>query len=71
VVGEGLSTTPGTFGDLLRRYRRDAGLTKAEFAERANVSPHAISDLERGVRNRPWRETVHLLADALKLSATE
>src|SRR5207244_2666949 len=29
------------------------------------------SDLERGARNRPYRETVQLLADALKLGAAE
>src|SRR6266568_3651745 len=62
---------PLTFGDLLRRYRTAAGLTQEELAERAQVSPRAISDLERGQRNRPWRETIHLLADALTLEPSE
>src|SRR5438477_8391431 len=60
-----------TFGDLLRRYRLAAGLTQEGLAERAQVSPRAISDLERGARSRPWRETIQLLAAALKLSAAE
>src|SRR5712692_4471261 len=59
------------FGDFLRRYRLAAGLTQEELAERARVSPRAISDLERGQRNRPWRETVQLLADALQLQPSE
>jgi predicted ATPase/DNA-binding XRE family transcriptional regulator len=56
-----------TFGDLLRHYRLAAGLTQEELAEKAQVSPRAISDLERGARSRPWRETIGLLADALRL----
>ncbi len=64
-------TSSPRFGDLLRRYRLAAGLTQEELAERAQVSPRAISDLERGARNRPWRETTQLLATALKLDAAE
>jgi transcriptional regulator with XRE-family HTH domain len=59
-----------TFGDVLRRYRVAAGLTQEELAERAQVSPRAISDLERGVRNRPWRDTIQLLT-ALKLESAD
>jgi non-specific serine/threonine protein kinase len=64
------TTTPPTFGDLLRRYRLAAGLTQEELAEHSRLSPRAISDLERGARNRPWRDTVQLLADALRLEAS-
>src|SRR5438105_337594 len=64
-------STTSTFGDLLRRFRLAAGLTQEDLAERAQVSPRAISDLERGQRNRPWRETVSLLASALKLDPSE
>jgi non-specific serine/threonine protein kinase len=66
-----VATTPTTFGDLLRQYRRVAGLTQEELADRAQVSPRAISDLERGARSRPWRETIGLIAGALGLSAAE
>jgi predicted ATPase/DNA-binding XRE family transcriptional regulator len=59
------------FGGLLRRHRRSAGLTQEELAERANVSVRAISDLERGVKHRPHKETVQLLADALALAGDE
>ena len=56
------------FRALLKRYRRDAGLTQEELSARAGVSVHAISDLERGVYLTPHQSTVELLADALRLS---
>jgi predicted ATPase/DNA-binding XRE family transcriptional regulator len=56
------------FGDLLRHYRRDRGLTQEELAEQATVSVRAISDLERGLKHRPRKDTVQLLIDALQLS---
>lgn len=59
------------FGDRLRRLRRAAGLTQGELAERAGVSLRAISDLERGQRSHPWRDTVRLLADALDLAPAD
>lgn len=59
------------FGELLRRYRLAAGLTQEELAERAHISRRAVSDLERGARRKPWRDTVTLLADALGLADDE
>jgi len=56
-----------SFGQLLRRHRKAVGLTQEELAERAHLSVRAISDLERGVRTVPQRETVELLARALNL----
>jgi non-specific serine/threonine protein kinase len=57
------------FGDLLREYRRAAGLTQEELAERAGVSPRSISELERGGAHIPRRDTIGLLAQALGLDA--
>jgi predicted ATPase/DNA-binding XRE family transcriptional regulator len=65
------SNVSPTFGDLLRRYRLRAGLTQEELAEKAQLSPRAISDLERGQRNRPWRDTIRLLAEALRLDSSD
>jgi transcriptional regulator with XRE-family HTH domain len=56
-----------SFAALLKHYRRAAGLTQAELAERAGLSTKAISSLERGVNRFPRRETLHLLFDALHL----
>src|SRR5215467_14996273 len=58
-----------SFGDLLRRHRLAAGLTQEELAARAGLSVRGLSDLERGARLAPRRETVQLLAEALHLSA--
>ncbi len=62
---------PETVGDLLRRYRIAAGLTQEGLAERSALSVRAIGDIERGVKQRPHRETIRLLADALALSDEE
>ncbi len=63
--------TPSAFGNLLKRLRMSANLTQEELAERANVSTRLISDLERGVVQRSRRDTVEILADGLRLEATE
>jgi len=69
--GDVRSLHPPSFADLLRRYRRAAGLTQEELAEAATMSAPAISNVERGVNRRPQRETVRLLAEALGLTADE
>ncbi len=60
-----------TFGTLLRRARRAAGLTQEEAAERSGVSARTISDMERGVSHTPHADTVVLLAEALGLQGAE
>lgn len=55
----------------LRSLRERAGLTQEELAERAGVTPHAISALERGARTRPYPHTVRSLADGLGLDAAD
>ncbi|HYW88712.1 MAG TPA: helix-turn-helix domain-containing protein, partial [Chloroflexota bacterium] len=59
------------FGELLRDYRRAAGLTQEELAERASVSPRSISEMERGGAHVPRRDTIALLTQALGLSGPE
>lgn len=56
-----------SFGALLRRYREAARLTQEDLAQRAGLSVRGISDLERGQRQAPRRDTVELLANALSL----
>jgi class 3 adenylate cyclase len=65
------STRSTAFGELLRHARQAAGLTQSELAERAGLSVRGINDLERGVRRTPRRDTVVLLAQALRLSDEE
>jgi transcriptional regulator with XRE-family HTH domain len=59
---------PATFGALLRRYRVAAGLTQAALAAQAGLAERSISDLERGVRRSPHRDTLALLTEALQLA---
>jgi transcriptional regulator with XRE-family HTH domain len=62
---------PTPFASLLRQYRLQAGLTQEALAERAHVSRGAVSALERGERLAPRKDTVALLATALKLTGAE
>ena len=61
------SAEPPPFGALLRRRRAAAGLTQAQLAARAGLSPDAVAALERGRRRAPRGATVARLADALGL----
>jgi non-specific serine/threonine protein kinase len=56
---------------LLKRHRLARGLTQEALAERAGLSAHAVSDLERGGGRTPRLETVTLLAQALALPAEQ
>ncbi|GAB2657938.1 hypothetical protein GCM10009743_37680 [Kribbella swartbergensis] len=59
------------FGGLLRRHRREAGLSQEGLAELAGLSVDAIAALERGRRRAPRAHTLRLLADALRLTAAD
>lgn len=51
-----------TFGDVLSKLRRDAGLTGVELAERLEISPRSIGNYERDL-TRPKRRTVREWAE--------
>jgi predicted ATPase/DNA-binding XRE family transcriptional regulator len=55
------------FGQQLRHFREAAGYSQEALAERAGLSPNAISALERGERKRPYPDTLRRLAEALGL----
>ena len=61
----------GDFGTLLRRLRRDRGMTQEELAERAGISVRTVSDLERGSSQTPYRGTIGELAAALQLEPAD
>ena len=61
----------GALAELLKQYRVRVHLSQEELAERAGLSVRAISDLERGLKQRPRNATVRLLVDALGLSEGE
>jgi transcriptional regulator with XRE-family HTH domain len=56
-------------GAQLRAIRLDRGLTLEQLAEASGVSVRGISDIERGVRDRPRRSTLDALCDALQVDA--
>ncbi len=60
-----------SFGEMLRELRCGAGLSQEELAERARVSPGAISTLERSARRAPQHQTLALLVEALRLPEAE
>ncbi|MFC3893003.1 ATP-binding protein [Lentzea rhizosphaerae] len=57
-----------TFGELLRAYRVEAGLTQQALAEKARLSEQAIGALERGDRRYPQAVTVDRLVGVLGLT---
>jgi transcriptional regulator with XRE-family HTH domain/tetratricopeptide (TPR) repeat protein len=63
--------TQEPFGSLVRRYRRDAELTQEVLAERAGVSSRVIRKIESGSQQRPRRDTVQLLLEALAVPEDE
>lgn len=70
-MGAETKDSEAAFGELLRQYRVAAELSQEALAERAHMSARGVSDLERGVRTKPYRGTVEQLASALELSAPE
>ncbi|TCP53577.1 DNA-binding SARP family transcriptional activator [Tamaricihabitans halophyticus] len=57
--------------DVVRGYRRRAGLTQRQVAERAGMSVASLRDLEQGRVATPRVGTLRKLADALELTAAE
>lgn len=55
------------FGARLRARREAAGLSQRELAERCGLSVRAVSNLECGRTQWPYRDTLHRLADSLEL----
>lgn len=55
------------FADLLNDLRVQAWLSQEQLAERANLSVRTIRELESGRVARPRKESVNLLAKALRL----
>lgn len=49
-----------TFGQLLRKHRKDAGLSLREFSKQAGIDPSNISRIENG-KQKPPRKEDHIL----------
>src|SRR5680860_847628 len=60
-----------TFGSHVRQLRIAVGLTQEALADKAGLSPNAISAIERGKRRHPYPHTVLALVEALELEPAE
>jgi predicted ATPase/DNA-binding XRE family transcriptional regulator len=60
-----------SLASLLKRHRTAAGLTQEELADRAEISARTVSDVERGLRTRIYRDTAVRLTEALRLDRSE
>ena len=58
------------FSYVLKRFRREAGLTQVQLSERAGVSPSFIGRLESG-RKKPSLDMLCQLAEALGIRASD
>jgi DNA-binding SARP family transcriptional activator/tetratricopeptide (TPR) repeat protein/transcriptional regulator with XRE-family HTH domain len=65
-----MDTVRPRFGTLVRTYRREAGLTQRELAERAGLSVAALRDFEQS-RRRPRPNSLAALGSALGLDADQ
>jgi transcriptional regulator with XRE-family HTH domain len=65
-----VSTDAEGLAKVLKAARRQAGLTQAQLAGLSTVSVRAIRDLELGKVQQPRRETIRLLASALRLKGS-
>ncbi len=54
-----------TIGDLIHKYRREAGLTLSQLSDMTGAHKGTISRIENGDVKRPEFQTVHPLASAL------
>ena len=52
----------------LKKLRKEKQLTQEELAERANLDPKTIIDIEGGRRANPTLQTLNKLARALKVN---
>lgn len=57
-----------SFGENLKRLRRDKGWTQGDLAERAGIKPSHISTMEKGEASDPKLSTLYKLLQALECS---
>ncbi|HEX6700875.1 MAG TPA: helix-turn-helix domain-containing protein [Gaiellaceae bacterium] len=62
-----------TFGDRVRRFREEAGMSPAQLATAARVSRSYLSELEsgRGSAQKPSAEILYRLAKALGVAMSD
>ncbi len=64
-------TTVATTGEKLRRLRRGRAMTQEALAEKADISPSTVVEIENGKRKSPHPGTLGKLARALDVSPAD
>lgn len=59
-----------TIGDRIREERESAGLTQLELSNKIGITPQAVSQYERGIKN-PKITTIYRFADAIGVSPSK
>lgn len=59
-----------TIGDRIREERESAGLTQLELANKIGITPQAVSQYERGIKN-PKITAIYRFADAIGVSPSK
>lgn len=65
-----METAEKRYGEALKEARANVGLSQEELADRADVHPSYVSQLERGIKS-PTLGVMLRLADALERPAWE
>ena len=66
------TSTSGSFGETIRKLRKERGLTQAELAEVIGVDESYVSKIETGrLTYTPSEETLRLMAHALGADVLE
>lgn len=60
-----------TFGNVLREYRRAAGISQRELAQKANLDFSYISKIENGRTPPPAADTIVLICRILNMEPEE
>lgn len=60
-----------SFGEQLRNYREQLGMSQQTLAERTGVSPSQLSRIQSGQKKPPPAETVLRMIEVLRLTGDE
>jgi transcriptional regulator with XRE-family HTH domain len=58
-----------SFGAKIAEARKNAGLSQKELAEKVDISPQYLNDIEHGKRNPGAEELIEAFATALNLDS--
>lgn len=60
-----------TFGEFIKEKRQSKGITLRAFADKIDIAPAYMSDIEKSKRNAPTQEILEKMVKILELSNEE